>query len=69
MQLADYSTPNGRAGKFSKYFALEEVRDYFYHYMLDFMTIEFRSEPLANGGLGSYPLNYEALTTWNLKSH
>lgn len=43
-------------------FAYTDVRDDFYHYMLDFMTSEFRSEPLANGDLGRFPKNYKELT-------
>ena len=43
-------------------FAYTDVRDDFYHYMLNFMTAEFRSELLANGDLGRFPKNYKALT-------
>lgn len=43
-------------------FAYVDVRDDFYHYMLDFLTTKFRSEPIANGDPGRFPKNYKELT-------
>ena len=65
--ISDHNLRSG-IGKFytfaipSTRFAYTDVRDDFYHYMLNFMTTEFRSELLANGNLGRFPKNYKALT-------
>ena len=49
-----FTVPSTRA-------AYNDVRDDFYHYMIDFMTTEFISTRLANGDLGRFPKNYKAL--------
>lgn len=49
-----YTVPSTRS-------AYNEVRDDFYHYMLDFLTSNFISESLDNGDIDRIPHNYNEL--------
>ncbi len=49
-----FTVPSTRA-------AYNDVRDDFYHYMLEFMTTEFISKLLANGDRSRFPRDYKAL--------